>query len=282
MNKIIITLVFSFYNFPLYSQGNTVDPDNSKMIPSFVGTIIFSKGQIIKKRQEEEINASKEGKILSKDIIKTGRASVVKMKMVDETIISLGPETEFEISKFDYKKQGDRQSIFYLSQGQIRAHFPIKAKDGDIEFKTKNTTMGIRGTTLLANVQKENEQTEYLLLEGKIDVKNLISGKSQSLVPGGHYILNRKGGTIEEKQFEADKKLLEELNATSFDEAKDLKPFLRFYEGKNKNEITRGPASISDNSDQESRIIKTHNQEKTPKWKNALKELNTQLRRNSR
>lgn len=290
MNRILVlSLLCMFLSSASFAQDSMIDPDNSKAISDFIGEVILSKGQVKKTRSGEEIVVSKRGKILVKDSIKTGKASFVKIKMLDDTVMSIGPESQFEFSKFIFRSKDDRQSVYNFIKGQVRAHFPVKSKDGDIEFKTKTTSMGIRGTTLLANVQKTDgiESAEYLLLEGKIEVNNLINNTSTIIDPGVHYILNSKEKVVqEEESTHIAPELLAELHSLSQDELSDMKPLLPFNlykkikQALNSKKDGRSPASIGISTDRFGQNKKVNKDSKAVKWKKTLNDLNDELKNN--
>lgn len=106
------------------------------------------------------------------DIIRTGADSGVKIVFNDESLISLGDETELEINDFVYTP-AQRKSVTNVTRGKVRAIISnIKDRSSDVEFKTKNAVAGIKGTILYINADSEI----FGVREGFVDVSGLRPG----------------------------------------------------------------------------------------------------------
>lgn len=101
-------------------------------------------------RGEEVLFITSAGfKVQKKDIIKTFKASKLKIRFIDDTIIYIGPKTTLEIAQYYYDKQNkqNNKTNFKIKQGSY------KIKTGDIEklapkqfkIETQFSTIGIRG-----------------------------------------------------------------------------------------------------------------------------------------
>lgn len=289
MKLILINFFGLFLVMPLaFASDGILDPDNSKLLPSVIGTILVSKGKVFKIRDGEEIKAMKDGKIASGDTLKTNKGSFIQVKMVDDTIISVGPESQFEFSNFVARSKSDRKSIYTILHGQIRANFKVKANPGDITIKSKTSSMGVRGTQLLANVKKDfngSWVTQYALLEGHIEIENLANGKVAEIKPGSHYVQtnNEESGETSSQIIQMSKDSFEELLAEDLPEESDLLPFLPYFLMEKMSQLLkesktpkskRAPASIPDKSNP--MVDESKNQ--IPKWKKTLEKLNGRLK----
>ena len=107
------------------------------------------------------------------DLFETADDSGVKIMFDDDSLISLGENTSFEINEFVYSPE-KRQSISNITKGKIRAILSkIKGSDTNIEFITPNAVAGIKGTTLVIHV----EDNVFAVKEGVVAVRgNDISG----------------------------------------------------------------------------------------------------------
>ena len=171
-----------------HSQGiKGADPESSQLITNMVGEIMFVKGEVTKVRADnkKKIKIGTANQIVQEgDTIITGVGAFVKLKMIDDSIISIGPNSSMVFEKFSFKSKNDRQSIYGFISGKMRAHIPNKAKPGDIVVKTKTSSLGVRGTIFVGNLngsKKGNEVTQFAVVKGSVRVKNEVSGENSDV-----------------------------------------------------------------------------------------------------
>lgn len=120
-------------------------------VSNFKGSANIQRGHldiVIKMGQELE----------EKDIINTGENAVVKLSFTDETLITIGKNSQLDITEYLYDKKFIKNSktkfrflkgTFQSITGQIGKINPDKFK-----LATKTAVIGIRGTTILGNQQQ--------------------------------------------------------------------------------------------------------------------------------
>jgi hypothetical protein len=106
------------------------------------------------------------------DKITTLNSTYVKVKMIDDTIILIAPNSEFYFENFQMKtNEADREAIYSLNKGLIKAWFNKKSNE-DLIIKTKTASMGVRGTelTISSSFDSANDMwvSTFVHLEGKI------------------------------------------------------------------------------------------------------------------
>lgn len=154
-----------------------VDPNTNGIKQDPIGKVSKVIGRIIRipfKNRSIEEPLKMDDKIVQGDIIKTSEKSLIKFLMNDETVITLGPESEFEFTKYsedkDAKDSAKRKATYNFLLGHMRAKVTKKAEPGDLEFKMRKVSMGIRGTEIIAEIvmdKANNYVTKVLLTEGK-------------------------------------------------------------------------------------------------------------------
>lgn len=95
-------------------------------------------------------------KIMEGDTIKTGRTGSVGLVFEDDTVLSLGPESEIIIERFLFSPKDKKLSFvanmikgtFSFITGQIAKLAPKKVK-----LTTPEATLGVRGTKFLVKVE---------------------------------------------------------------------------------------------------------------------------------
>jgi len=95
-------------------------------------------------------------KVMKSDLIKTGAGSSVGVIFEDDTVLSMGPKSEFAIEEFTFRPVENKLSfvvriirgtLSFLS-GQI-----AKLSPGSVRLETPSATIGMRGTHVLIKVQ---------------------------------------------------------------------------------------------------------------------------------
>lgn len=182
----LITLLslFSFICGAQESDGDWVlDPKTSTLIPTYMAKVKVVHGKVTAGERELKVG----GKIGADEIIKTDAKSLVVLELADQTLLTLGPNSEIKVENWNYKTVNDRSAIFNLLRGQLRSLIKSKTQKPDqIMIKTKTASLGVRGTELLVNThQKENQEiTEIALLEGIVRLTETKSNKAQDILPG--------------------------------------------------------------------------------------------------
>lgn len=163
------------------------------------GNIVKMVGKAWKlsKSLPKPIALKKGSSVSSGDIIQTDKKSFVRIRMSDETILSVGPKSKLEIKHYEYKSNAIRKTIYNLQYGKLRSLINKKAKKGDeIKINTKVVAIGVRGTEILSNaylVQKK-ATTDTMLLSGQANAS--VSGASKSFdVTAGQVFNSNKFGT---------------------------------------------------------------------------------------
>jgi len=169
MKFIFIALVFST---TLFAKDFTFDQESGKAVPNHLGEIKLLKGKVFKKHQGKTTEVKTGTRFNKDDTVFTEQRSFAKISLVDDTILTVGPNSELNFSEFKYVDKTNRQITFDFIKGQLRALVVNKAKEGDLKFRTKVALMGVRGTELLINHQTLNalEISEFALLTGSAEV----------------------------------------------------------------------------------------------------------------
>jgi len=91
-----------------------------------------------------------ESELRAGDIIKTGANSSVKIIMKDRTVLDIGENTRFEITKYSYSKEAPAKntSSFRLLKGAFRyiSGLIAKHRHQNVQISAGTATIGIRGS----------------------------------------------------------------------------------------------------------------------------------------
>ncbi|MFV7790576.1 FecR family protein [Aliarcobacter lanthieri] len=130
----------------------------SNILFANIGNITILEGEAFVKRENNFIRLNFGDIIKNKDIIETKANSKVKITFIDNTIVTIGKESILKIDDYYYAdddKDGAKtefsipKGAFHTITGQIGKVNPTKFK-----LKTKNATIGIRGTEFYGDEHK--------------------------------------------------------------------------------------------------------------------------------
>lgn len=186
--KLLFALLF--VSTSLIAEDFAYDPATGKAMPKFIGEIKLVKGNVFREVQGQRAGVKEGSQLYPGDTLITEEKSFVRALMVDQTTVSLGPNSNLNFESFKYKSNTDRQAVYHLVQGQLRSAIKNKAKDGDLRFRAKDALMGIRGTEILMNRHSVGkvEISEFALLSGEAEVKE-AQGRKHELDKNDRLIL---------------------------------------------------------------------------------------------
>jgi len=123
-----------------------------------IGEVTALTGSATLSRQADNIDVTKGLKLLEKDLLKTASRSKAQVVLNDDTVITIGPESEYLFERF--QESGEVEVMMQLKRGFFKT---VTGKIGKIapqrfKIKTKAATIGIRGTQFMAYVQNEEEK----------------------------------------------------------------------------------------------------------------------------
>ncbi|MYN25399.1 FecR family protein [Duganella levis] len=127
------------------------------------GTIVQLSGPLMAKRTDGAVRIlSMKSEVESGDTLVTEKNTYAMVKFIDNSEITLKPSTTFKVENFAYdadKPDGDNAS-FNLVKGGLRSVTGLLGKRNKEKFslKTPSATIGIRGTTFIAEWVEPTEQ----------------------------------------------------------------------------------------------------------------------------
>ena len=278
MKFLFIVLVLSH---SLFAKDFTFDQETGKAVPNHLGEIKLLRGKVFKKHQGKTTEVKTGTRFNKDDTVYTEQRSFAKILLVDDTVLTVGPNSELNFSEFKYVDKTNRQMTFDFIKGQLRALVVNKAKEGDLKFKTKAALMGVRGTELFINHQTLNalEISEFALLTGTAEVmdnKNVKHSLAKldritiMLDPGNSEMASDKNTLSEEEQ----KLLKAEEAMMPYFQIENLSKTSALY-----SHLQKLP--VSDVSSGESNQAPI-NQDERKNWRHNLQKLNEKLKQNQK
>lgn len=158
-----------------------------------VGEISMLRGKAVVQRGASELNATIQMLIEKKDIIKTKQNTKIQITFNDNTVITLGSNTNFKVQDYLYKEQNSK-ARFSVEKGSFKV---ITGKIGKLApksflFKTKTSLIGIRGTIFAGKVGIG--KNDYIAcIKGSIQVSLIRDGVSHNLNNGDIMFIDKYG-----------------------------------------------------------------------------------------
>ena len=116
-----------------------------------VGRFTLIKGQVdvLKGGKVPGIPAKVQDGVETGDVIRTKSGAKAQLSMVDDSVITLAPESRLAIADYQYNPaRGERRAVLRLFRGLVHAvvNRIIKTEEPDFIMETHTATIGVRGT----------------------------------------------------------------------------------------------------------------------------------------
>ena len=133
----------------------------SLAVPAFaadVGLVKVSKGSVQIQRGSEKLPAPVGAAIQPNDVIVTGADGSAGVTFIDNSLVSVGPNSVFAIDKYSFDTtthQGEFQGN--LRQGRLAAISGkmVKQSPESMKIRTPSAIMGVRGTEFVVEVAQK-------------------------------------------------------------------------------------------------------------------------------
>ncbi len=189
------------------------------LIAKSVATLTALKGNVSIENSSGNVNAVLGAQLEVKDSVITADRSKAQLIFKDETIVTIGKNSNFSIQEYLYEQGKEPKVSFGLLKGAMST---ITGKIGKIApekfvVKTKTATIGIRGTNFTVLALEDGSQRAYCTY-GAISVE--IGGKTY-IVEQGYYLSVSPDGEVKVQAFSPDE--LANMKNDNFGERESLK-----------------------------------------------------------
>ncbi len=281
------------FSLSSFAQDMDFNKETGKVVPKYVGELKIFKGRVFKTTAKGKTIEVRPGERFYKDeILKPEDQSMAKLLIVDDTILSVGANTQLHFEDFSFIDKDNRRIVYSLLKGQLAGHVKIKAKEDEIIIKTKNATLGVRGTKILVNhklLNKNLEISQFALLSGSAQVTDSKNKNLKHMLEQSDKVIIAHDNATQERADEKGRLTDEEflkLDAKDVNEDLEFKPFMPYLEPKaiqpdsSLYSLLSKPSSAADNANDEGTAQKKKTEPKGT-FQN-LKKLNEKLRENQK
>jgi hypothetical protein len=171
---------------------------STSIYASTIGTITALTGKANIKRSGSLLTAQVGDKLQERDSILTKDKSKVQIIFNDDTIVTIGQNSNFSIAEYIYEDNNPKPSAkFGLTRGAMRT---ITGKIGKVapkrfSVKTDATIIGIRGTNFTIRGAGSDEKQQVYCTFGAVDVKVLSTGAIINVARGTYVSVAADGST---------------------------------------------------------------------------------------
>jgi hypothetical protein len=122
----------------------------SAQAAEIIGRVLVAVGEVRAVRAGREIPLQATSPIEAGDRVRTGSASNTQIRLTDESIVALRPETDFAFTDYRYtgRDDGSERAFFRLLKGGLRTITGLVGRRNHQNYRleTATATIGIRGT----------------------------------------------------------------------------------------------------------------------------------------
>ena len=162
------------------------------MLPTeefLVAEVTLIKGSASVVRGGEEMPLSERDRVFHNDFVRTADKSLIKLRQIDGTILTLGPKSNATIDKATLWDNGFLESSYGLIMGSIRSKVQKQNKEGtepSLKIITKTVSMGVRGTEFEAEYEELDGvgTSRCTVFEGIVDVTDDATGRTSAVAAG--------------------------------------------------------------------------------------------------
>lgn len=124
------------------------------------------------------------------ETVSTGRTGTAQLLFLDETTLSIGPQSDVKLDRFVYDASNQSGSVVFQTSKGVLRFISGSQKPGTYQLRTPVATIGFRGT--IGETGSYNGVTYVLCEEGEVTVL-LKDGTTVVLHPGDVVIVNPDG-----------------------------------------------------------------------------------------
>jgi len=166
MKQVNLTAIVLLVSLLFIGSADTACAENE------VGTIVALKGKAFIERDGKSFEAEVKDNLFMNDTVSTKEASRVKMLFIDDSVLTIGENSQVVIKEVIYSKHKMGRSVFSLVEGKMRS---IVGKT-QFEVHTPTAVAAARGTIILTETGVTEDGRNFTLMiciEGEILVSPL-------------------------------------------------------------------------------------------------------------
>lgn len=122
--------------------------------------------------------------VYAQELIKTRQDSASQLKFLDDTVLTVGPNSEVVLDNFVYDAAPDQQNVVLNASVGVVRFVTGKLKSTAYRIQTPTATIGVRGTVFCIIIAPDGS-SEIVVYDGSVRVRNLSLGPDSPEVTVG-------------------------------------------------------------------------------------------------
>ncbi|MCO4795012.1 MAG: FecR domain-containing protein [Bacteriovoracaceae bacterium] len=185
---------------------------------SELAEIIYVKGTVkVVKTDETSVLAYKGMKLKEGEEVETQTEALAIVSFLGNSKIKIDPNSKLKIEDFKPKVQKDEKSFtrFYLKWGAVVIDFFNNNKEHELEIKTTQVAMAVRGTNFFVGYGEGEEKGDIYTVvnEGKVSALNYTKDDHEDIPPGKGVMISKDGAISKAQKFSWAKNMNWKMNA---------------------------------------------------------------------
>lgn len=177
-----------------------------------VAEIVYVRGNVtVIKEDQSGVPANKGMKLKEGDEVETQKGSMAIVGFLGASKIKVDPESKLVIEDHKPKSSTDQKTFtrFYLQWGAAVIDFFNDKKEHELEIKTRQAAMAVRGTNFFVGYGDGEERGDVYTVvnEGKVSALNYEKDDYENIPTGTGILVNKNGGISKPEKFEWAKNL---------------------------------------------------------------------------
>ncbi|TNF25719.1 MAG: hypothetical protein EP319_15560 [Deltaproteobacteria bacterium] len=177
-----------------------------------VAEIFYIKGEVtVIKGDENGVPAQVGMKLSEGDEVETQAGSMAIVSFLGASKLKIDPESKLIIEAYKGKTKEEDKTFtrFYLQWGAAVIDFVNGKKEHELEVKTRQAAMAVRGTNFFVGYGDGEERGDVYTLvnEGKVSALNYDKDDYEDIPSGTGLLIDKSGGISKPEKFEWAKKL---------------------------------------------------------------------------
>ena len=148
LSQVLTTLILLALVLPVHARAD----DGIGVVRKLNGTVTIYRG-------DRQITAAKDMAIQQKDAIETGKNASIGITFIDNTVLSMGPESVMEIQDYAFDsarfKGGMDVNMKRGTMTAVSGDIP-RGSPGAMKIKTPTAVLAVRGTRFVIKVEPED------------------------------------------------------------------------------------------------------------------------------
>jgi len=153
-----------------------------------LATAIYVRGAVAYIHHEVEGLLQQGQKVEAGDEIITGKSDLVILSYVNNSKIKIDPDSHIIVEDLEPAESGQRLSLF-VKLGSLMIQFFNPKKNHQLQVRTKNASLGVRGTKFLLGIDETDQNVHVSVDEGRVAMMSTEDDDHEIIAAGESLVM---------------------------------------------------------------------------------------------